>query len=556
MRRAALLLSNRTSSSSSSAGAGAATTASSPIPSSPDPDIASQLFSILSHPGWPKSPALESLAPLITPLHVSDLLLSFPIRVHTAMSFFGWIARCPGFRHSVHSYGSLLRLLDQPRFHAQAERIRANMLHSCTTSEEARQALQAFFVSGSPDNGRPLPTPSLRCYNLLLISLAKFGMIYEMRHVYQQMMRDVTFPNIFTFNTMINACCKDGSLLEAKVYLSHLSRAGLDPDTYTFNSLISGYCKIKDFHGASRVLVTMGHKGCPRDEFSYTILIQGFCASHRIDEAFELLSQMESDGCRPNTHTLAVLIHGLCKEKRLADAEVFLSESSGRGLVPNVVCYNALVDGFCKAGMIDAASRIMESMDRNGCCPDIWTYTSLVDGLCRQEKLQDAWMLLNEAREKGTPNSIWRRVGLSPPAVSITCSTPSAIRCLMKKKQYEAQIEQLGKLQFQVHDQLITLQVATATTETIVALRKGEFFPGIPKIKYEGPNSKNPLSFKWYNAEEEILGKKMKDWTRFSVAFWHTFCGTGADPFGAPTNMWTWEDGTNSLAMAKRRKIR
>ncbi|KMZ69302.1 Xylose isomerase [Zostera marina] len=81
----------------------------------------------------------------------------------------------------------------------------------------------------------------------------------------------------------------------------------------------------------------------------------------------------------------------------------------------------------------------------------------------------------------------------------------------------------------------------------------GEFFPGIPKINYEGPKSKNPLSFKWYNAEEEILGKEMKDWMRFSVAFWHTFRGTGGDPFGAPTKVWPWEDGTNSLDMAKRR---
>ncbi|KAK6151499.1 hypothetical protein DH2020_014134 [Rehmannia glutinosa] len=67
---------------------------------------------------------------------------------------------------------------------------------------------------------------------------------------------------------------------------------------------------------------------------------------------------------------------------------------------------------------------------------------------------------------------------------------------------------------------------------------EGEFFPGIPQIKYEGPSSKNPLSFKWYNAEEEVLGKKMKD---------------RGDPFGAPTKFWPWEDGTNSLAMAKRR---
>ncbi|CAO2823015.1 unnamed protein product [Amaranthus hypochondriacus] len=82
---------------------------------------------------------------------------------------------------------------------------------------------------------------------------------------------------------------------------------------------------------------------------------------------------------------------------------------------------------------------------------------------------------------------------------------------------------------------------------------EGEFFPGIPKIKYEGPKSKNHLAFKYYNAEEVILGKKMKDWFRFSVAFWHTFRGTGGDPFGAPTKFWPWEDGTNSVAMAKRR---
>ncbi|KAK6942405.1 hypothetical protein RJ641_027782 [Dillenia turbinata] len=85
---------------------------------------------------------------------------------------------------------------------------------------------------------------------------------------------------------------------------------------------------------------------------------------------------------------------------------------------------------------------------------------------------------------------------------------------------------------------------------------KENSFPSIPKIKYEGPSSKNPLAFKWYNADEEILGKKMKDWMRFSVAFWHTFRGNGGDPFGAPTKTWPWEDGTTSLAMAKRRRMR
>lgn len=70
----------------------------------------------------------------------------------------------------------------------------------------------------------------------------------------------------------------------------------------------------------------------------------------------------------------------------------------------------------------------------------------------------------------------------------------------------------------------------------------GEFFPGIPKIQYEGPKSTNPLSFRYYNADEVIMGKKMKDWLRFSVAFWHTFRGDGGDPFGSATKRWSWDD--------------
>jgi xylose isomerase len=62
-----------------------------------------------------------------------------------------------------------------------------------------------------------------------------------------------------------------------------------------------------------------------------------------------------------------------------------------------------------------------------------------------------------------------------------------------------------------------------------------EWFAGIPTIEYEGPSSKNPLAFKHYNPNEVVLGKKMSEWCRFSVCYWHTFRGSGADPFGFPT---------------------
>lgn len=62
------------------------------------------------------------------------------------------------------------------------------------------------------------------------------------------------------------------------------------------------------------------------------------------------------------------------------------------------------------------------------------------------------------------------------------------------------------------------------------------------KIKYEGPKSKNPLSFKYYNAEEMILGKPMKEHFRFAMSWWHTLCAKGSDQFGNNTMVRSWED--------------
>ncbi|MCB1231704.1 MAG: xylose isomerase [Verrucomicrobiae bacterium] len=80
-----------------------------------------------------------------------------------------------------------------------------------------------------------------------------------------------------------------------------------------------------------------------------------------------------------------------------------------------------------------------------------------------------------------------------------------------------------------------------------------EFFPQIPKIQYEGPGSKNPLSFKHYNADEMVGGKAMKDHFRFACAYWHTMRNGLADPFGGPTAQRPWDDGSNSVENAQRR---
>ncbi|MDX2415352.1 MAG: xylose isomerase [Bacteroidales bacterium] len=78
-----------------------------------------------------------------------------------------------------------------------------------------------------------------------------------------------------------------------------------------------------------------------------------------------------------------------------------------------------------------------------------------------------------------------------------------------------------------------------------------EYYKGIEKIRFEGRDSKNPLAFKWYN-ENEIVGEKsMKDYLRFAVAYWHSFCGDGTDPFGNPTRQYPWANISDELDKAK-----
>ncbi|NCN05705.1 MAG: xylose isomerase [Spirochaetales bacterium] len=80
---------------------------------------------------------------------------------------------------------------------------------------------------------------------------------------------------------------------------------------------------------------------------------------------------------------------------------------------------------------------------------------------------------------------------------------------------------------------------------------KKEYFPGIGPISYEGPQSDNPLAFKFYNPSEKIGKKTMADHLRFAVAYWHSFNANGTDPFGAATIQYPWDGEKNPLAQAE-----
>ena len=78
-----------------------------------------------------------------------------------------------------------------------------------------------------------------------------------------------------------------------------------------------------------------------------------------------------------------------------------------------------------------------------------------------------------------------------------------------------------------------------------------EFFKKIKTIRYEGPDSKKPLAFKHYNADEKVGKKTMQEHLRYSVAFWHTFKGTGSDPFGGPVYDRPWDAAADEMQRAE-----
>ena len=77
------------------------------------------------------------------------------------------------------------------------------------------------------------------------------------------------------------------------------------------------------------------------------------------------------------------------------------------------------------------------------------------------------------------------------------------------------------------------------------------YFPSVEKIKFEGKESKNPLAFRYYDAEKVVYGKPMKEWFKFCMAWWHTLCAEGGDPFGPGTQIHPWVGAADALQAAK-----
>ncbi|WP_066222711.1 xylose isomerase [Formosa haliotis] len=87
----------------------------------------------------------------------------------------------------------------------------------------------------------------------------------------------------------------------------------------------------------------------------------------------------------------------------------------------------------------------------------------------------------------------------------------------------------------------------------MATLGNKEYYKGIGDIKFEGKESDNPLAFKYYNPDQVVAGKTMREHFKFAISYWHTFCGIGGDPFGPGTLNFPWDEPSDAIEAAKQK---
>ncbi|KAG2293598.1 hypothetical protein Bca52824_040267 [Brassica carinata] len=360
-------------------------------PEESDPNsIPHRLLSILTKPNWHKSPSLKQMVPSIRPSHVSSLF-SLDLDPKTALNFSHWISQSPRFKHSVYSYASLLALLVNNGYAEVVFKIRSLMIKRCESVGDALFVLD-ICRKMSKDESFKL---RVECYNALLNSLARFGMVDEMEKLYVEMLEEgEVSPNVYTYNKMVFGYCKVGNVVKAKEYVSKIVEAGLEPDFFTDTSLVMGYCRSKDLDSAFKVFEEMSLKGFRRNEVAYTHLIHGLCVERRVDEAMELFARMkdddDGDNCYPTVRTYTVLINALCGSKRKSEALVLRKEMSERGITPNIHTYTVLISSSCSERKFEEARELLGDMVEKGLVPSVVTYNALINGYCEYGMMEDA----------------------------------------------------------------------------------------------------------------------------------------------------------------------
>ncbi|KHN39477.1 Putative pentatricopeptide repeat-containing protein [Glycine soja] len=285
---------------------------------------------------YSKNPRLKQILPYLKPRHVSTLITLNPLSLSPSslLSFFNHHASRPPFRHTLHSYCTMLHFL---------------CLHRISSRSRFKVARICFVA----------------CARLVFDEIPKRGLR----------------PTVVSFNTLISGCCKAGAVEEGFRLKGVMESERVCPDVFTFSALINGLCKEGRLDEGSLLFDEMCGKGLVPNGVTFTVLIDGQCKGGKVDLALKNFQMMLAQGVRPDLVTYNALINGLCKVGDLKEARRLVNEMSASGLRPDRITFTTLIDGCCKYGDMESALEIKRRMVEEGIELDDVAFTVLISGL-------------------------------------------------------------------------------------------------------------------------------------------------------------------------------
>ncbi|VVA91822.1 unnamed protein product [Arabis nemorensis] len=344
--------------------------------------IVENVSSVLRRFGWGPAAeeALQNLGLRMDPYQANQVLKQMS-DYGSALGFFYWLKRQPGFKHDGHTYTTMVGNLGRAKQFGAINKL---------LDEMVRDGCQ----------------PNTVTYNRLIHSYGRANYLNEAMNVFNHMQEAGCKPDRVTYCTLIDIHAKAGFLDIAMDMYQRMQAGGLSPDTFTYSVIINCLGKAGHLPAAHKLFCEMVDQGCTPNLVTYNIMIDLHAKARNYQSSLKLYRDMQNAGFEPDKVTYSIVMEVLGHCGHLEEAEAVFTEMQQKNWIPDEPVYGLLVDLWGKAGNVEKAWQWYQAMLHAGLLPNVPTCNSLLSTFLRVNKIADAYELLQNMLSLGLRPSL------------------------------------------------------------------------------------------------------------------------------------------------------
>ncbi|XP_031474645.1 putative pentatricopeptide repeat-containing protein At5g06400, mitochondrial [Nymphaea colorata] len=294
-----------------------------------------------------------------------------------AMKFFSWVARKPGYQHTVETYNMAIKIAGSGK----------DFKYMRMLFEE----MEGKGCEATADT-----------WTIMLTQYGRAGLTKMALQKFKEMKAGKCKPKGSTYKYLILFLCeRKGRNVDEAIKLSRkMIRAGFTPDKELAETYLLCLCETENLTEA-RAFVESVCRKCFTSQISYSMLVKALCRAGRLEEAASLVDELENLGCVIDQYIYGSLVHGLLRGGKHDDALAKVGKMKEEGIVPTVHVYTSLISYYFKTKQMENVAKILGEMREDGCPPSIITYCTLIRGYMDEGRVIDAWSVFRMMKLKG-----------------------------------------------------------------------------------------------------------------------------------------------------------